>query len=474
MNSNVSNMIKKISLRRLSVIFLLITAVSLSFFFQGCGPKKRQPQYTADGKLKIVFWHSMAGPLGDVLNKMIDEFNKTNKDNVFVKSEFIGEYGTLNQKIAAAVFAEIPPHISQVYETWTLQLKNEKAVVNLDKFIDSKEVGIDKNDIVPALLKNVTIDGSVYSMPFNKSIPVLYYNKHLFKCAGLDPDKSPATWDEYNEYGKKLTMVEMKKGFFFSEYMNREEYEKVNGAGSFPPKGKTVIWGTAFMPDPWSFENLIVQNGGKIISDNGKKSLINSPEAVEAASQLVGKIITHKFGIRTSGREHQNEFISGRVGMIEGTIVSKVFIQKDVKFPFGMELLPGRKFHTSVLSGTNVAIYSGFTPEEELAAWKFIKWFTDTERTAHWGVKTTYMPVRKSAYNTDLVKETIKKDPNMKVALTMLDGIEFEPQVASWFECRGILSKATEAIVSTTDLKNIKGILDKAAAEMDQVLSEEE
>lgn len=62
----------------------------------------------------------------------------------------------------------------------------------------------------------------------------------------------------------------------------------------------------------------------------------------------------------------------------------------------------------------------------------------------------------------------------MKVALTMLDGIEFEPQVASWFECRGILSKATEAIVSTTDLKNIKGILDKAAVEMDQVLSEEE
>ncbi len=455
--------------------FFLISLFLVLLLFTGCscGARKKGPQYTADGKIKIIFWHSMAGRLGEILNSMVDEFNKDNKDGIFVKTEFIGEYATLNQKIAAAVFAEIPPHIAQVFETWTLKLKNEEAIVALDKYMDSSEVGIDKNDIVPSLLKNVTIDGKVYSMPFNKSIPALYYNKRLFEAAGLDPQKPPVTWDQFVDYGRKLTMLE-RKGFLFNEYINFLDYEKIHGEGSFPPHGSgyTVIWGNAFISDPWSFENYICQNGGKILSDDGKKALINSEEAIEAADYLVNKMKKHRFALRTSGREHQNEFVAERVAMIEGTIVSKVFMQSKIRFPFGMTNVPYNKVNTSVLSGTNVAIFAYFSEEEILAAWKFIKWFTDTRQTARWGVETTYMPVRKSAYETDIVKEAIKKDPNMRVALTMLERIDFEPLVAPWFECRAILGKATEALVLTD--KTPKEILDAAAAEMNEVLAAEE
>ncbi len=472
---------KNMKRTKTAVLILTLFALLSALLFSGCacGGNRKGPQFVMgkDGKkkLKITFWHSMAGKLGEILNKMITEFNDTNKDDIFVKSEFIGEYGTLNQKIAAAVFAEIPPHMSQVYETWALQLKDENAIVCLDPFIDheSSEVRIDRTDIVPALLKNVTSGGKVYSMPFNKSIPVLYYNKNLFAAAGLDPEKPPVTWDEYIDYGKKLMMYE-KKGLFYNYYTTRDEYEKINGKGSFPKKSGTgfnIVWGNKFMPDPWSFENYIFQNGGKIISDDGKKALINSPEAIEAAQYIIDKLEKHGFAERTSGREHQNEFISGRVGMIEGTIVSKVFMQNDIRFAFGMAKLPYKKVDTSVLSGTNVAIYSCFSPEEIMASWKFLRWFTSTERTAKWGVETTYMPVRKSAYETAIVKETIKKDPNMKVALTILDDIQFEPQVPSWFECRGILSKATEGIASKLDPVKV---LNDAAKEMDEVLAIEE
>ncbi|EKD69544.1 MAG: hypothetical protein ACD_47C00079G0004 [uncultured bacterium] len=461
-----------------SKLFITLAVLLTALMFSGCvcGPRKRGPQYTADGRLKIVFWHSMAGKLGEILNSMIDEYNKNNKDNIFVKTEFIGEYATLNQKIAAAVFAEIPPHIAQVYETWTVKLKREDAVVALDKYIDSKEVGIDKNDIVPALLKNVTMDdGKIYSMPFNKSIPALYYNKRLFEAVGLDPEKPPVTWNDFIEYGKKLTTIEH-KGFLFNEYVNFEDYEKEHGAGSFPPRslkpGHTVIWGNAFISDPWSFENYIFQNGGRILSEDGKKAVINSPEALVAADYLVDKMKKHRFAMRTSGREHQNEFIAERVAMIEGTIVSKVFMQSSLRFPFGMSTIPYNKINTSVLSGTNVAVFAYFSEAETLAAWKFIKWFTDTDQTARWGIDTTYMPVRKSAYETEMVKEAIKKDPNMKVALTMLEKIDFEPQVAAWFECRAILGKVTEALVLSS--KSPKQILDEAVVEMNEVLELEE
>lgn len=461
---------------------IVVVIMLVPFLVSGCvcSSAKRAPKYTKDGKLVVVFWHSMAGELGKVMTDMIDEFNRTNKDGIFVKSEFIGEYGMLNQKIAAAVFAEIPPHISQVYETWAMQLQEEGAIEELDKYVDSKEIGIDRGDIVPALMKNVTIKGKIYSMPFNKSIPVLYYNKNLFKAAGLDPEKPPVTWDEFISYGKKLTMVATKNPDGTMSYQSREDYEKANGPGSFAakkPSNKVTIWGNAFMPDPWSFENYIVQNGGKIISDDGKKALINTPEAIEAANYIIGKVKTHGFAIRTTGREHQNEFISGRVAMIEGTIVSKVFMEKDIKFPFGMTTVPYKKINMSVLSGTNVAIYSVFSDAEKIAAWKFIRWFTDTDQTARWAVRTTYMPVRKSAYQTEIVKQTLAKDPNMKPALTMLENIEFEPQVPSWFECRNILSKATEAVASIAS-GNLKAepekILNEAAEEMNGVLAQEE
>lgn len=265
-----------------------------------------------------------------------------------------------------------------------------------------------------------------------------------------------------------------RKGFLFNEYINFEEYEKVHGAGSFPPRDKkyTVIWGNAFISDPWSFENYIFQNGGRILSEDGKKAVINSPEALVAANYLVDKMKKHRFAMRTSGREHQNEFIAERVAMIEGTIVSKVFMQSSLRFPFGMSTIPYSKINTSVLSGTNVAVFAYFSEAETLAAWKFIKWFTDTEQTARWGIATTYMPVRKSAYDTQLVKDAIKKDPNMKIALTMLENIDFEPQVAAWFECRAILGKATEALVLSS--KSPKQILDEAVAEMNEVLELEE
>ncbi|HPG59035.1 MAG TPA: extracellular solute-binding protein, partial [Candidatus Wallbacteria bacterium] len=158
--------------------------------------------------------------------------------------------------------------------------------------------------------------------------------------------------------------------------------------------------------------------------------------------------------------------------MIEGTIVSKVFMQSSLRFPFGMATLPYNKINTSVLSGTNVAIFAYFSEEEILAAWKFIKWFTDTDQTARWGIETTYMPVKKSAYRTEAVKAAIVKDPNMKVALTMLENIDFEPQVAPWFECRAILGKATEALVLSG--KTPKQILDESVAEMNEVLAAEE
>jgi len=469
--------ISNIIVVKIIVITMLFAMLTMSGCV--CGPKEKKAVWvdTKYGhRMQIVFWHSMAGKLGEVLNKMIDEFNRTNTGEIFIKSEFIGEYGTLNQKIAAAVFAEIPPHISQVYETWTLQLKNENAIVCMDKYMDgTTDIRVDRNDIVPALLDNVTIDGKIYSMPFNKSIPVLYYNKDLFKIAGLDPERPPETWDDFIEYGKKLTMViYLNDDGSYKSHKTREQYEKENGANTFPPQKSStckIVWGNAFIPDPWSFENYVVQNGGRILSKDGKKSLINEPAAIEAAEHMVNKVKKHGFAVRMSGREHQNEFISGRVGMIEGTIVSKTFMQNDIKFKFGMSYMPYKKVKTSVLSGTNVAIYSCFSEEELLGAWRFIKWFTDTEQTARWGVETTYMPVRKSAYDTQIVKDTIQKDPNMKVALTMLEKIEFEPQVSSWFECRGILSKATEAICGMYDPVKT---LNNAVTEMNEVLNQED
>lgn len=412
------------------------------------------------GKTQIVFWHAMGGPLGIVMNDLVDRYNKS-QNNFYIKSVNMGGYDTLAKKVLASLVANEAPDISQNYETLTKKFIKHNKIVCLDDLIASESEDI-KADIIPVLLANNTFDGKLYSFPFNKSVPVLYYNKDMFAKVGLDPEKPPETLDDMVLCCRKIT-----------------QYHQTT-----PGEDKSVYGYGCSKANVWGFLNRILQFGGKIVSDDGHKSHFADAPAINALQYLQDML---KEGIAKEGQafDHQNDFIAGKVGIIESSIVSKVFMEADIKtFNFGIAPLPGHIMQPTegtnpeaypgvinrgvILSGSNINIFNNGDPKKIAGAWDFVKWFTSTEIGAEWSVRTTYLPVRKSSVDSDIVKKALEVDPNLKAPYVQLDYCQFEPRLSAWFEIRDLMADHLER--ATIDMGPARKYCEQMGKDVDAIL----
>ncbi len=423
-------------MRRFIVLILILLAL-----LGGCKSALKSD------KVKVTFWHGLSGPLGDTLNEMIREFNRTHED-IEVVANPISSYTALSQKLMASIQAKKQPDIAQVFESWTSKyieagvLCSYDELMKEDKNFDPKSL----DDIYPVFLKSNTFNGTIYSFPFNKSVRAYFYNKDDFYRAGLDPNKFPATWEEFRDYCKKLTRDTNKDG-------------------------KPDAFGTNFNVNEWQFINLLHQAGGTILDANNQP-IINSPEGIEALSYLTDLLIKDKTVYMVREYEGQNDFLAGLVAMYEGSSVSIVHMkQQPINFNIGYAPLPIHKTNKSAVSGANIVIFKSGDRKREQAAWEFIKWFTDTEQTAKWSAKTCYMPVRKSAMNSPTLQNFLKEYPQFQGIYQQLDSAVYEPQIPAWFKARpelkGFLEKAMR------DDQTPKQALDDANAKFKQILAEE-
>src|SRR5256712_4260917 len=162
-------------------------------------------------KTEIQWWHALTAVLGERVNEIAAKFNAA-QNECEVKAVYKGSYpDTLNAAIAA-YRAKQPPHIVQVYEVGTQTMLSSGAVYPVYQLVKDHGVTIDWNDVIGPVKSYYSSGGNLYSMAFNSSTPVLFYNKDLFKKAGL-ADKPPATWDEVEAAAKKLVASGAKCGF---------------------------------------------------------------------------------------------------------------------------------------------------------------------------------------------------------------------------------------------------------------------
>lgn len=392
----------------------LFAILLLGLILSGCG------KTLGSAKTKVSFWHGLSGPLGDTLNEMIREFNRTHPD-IEVVTNPISSYTALSQKLMASIQAKKQPDIAQVYESWTAKYIEAGVLCPLDSLIagDPNFTQADLDDIYPVFLKSNTFDGTLYSFPFNKSVRAYFYNKDEFYRNGLDPNYFPKTWEEFRKYNKILTRD-----------TNND--------------GKIDRWGTNFNVNEWQFINLLHQAGGSVVDANGNPSL-NSEEGVEALSLILDMMFKDKSVYLVREFEGQNDFMAGIVAMYEGSSVSITHMrQQPINFNIGYAPLPVHRTNKSAVSGTNIVIFKSGDSKRERAAWEFIKWFTAPEQTAYWSVKTSYMPVRKSAMQSEIIVDFLKKNPQYQGIYEQLENAVFEPQSPAWFKARPELKSSLE------------------------------
>ncbi len=376
----------------------------------GCGSRKQDD---------ITLWHVMGGPLGQTLDSLITDFGREHPGQP-VKGVSMGSYTALSQKLMASVAAGNQPAMSQSYEAWTTQLLEKGAIRPFGDFIQpgQKADSLLLEDIYPVMREECSRDGRLVSLPFNKSVPIYYYNKDLFVKAGMDPEKFPETWAQFITAAQKLTLD--KDG-----------------------NGVPEQWGTAFPGGAsWMFQCLLLQNGGDIFGPDSQIAAFDSPQGIEALQYLVDLLYKHKVAYLTTGFEHQNDFLSGRVAMIQSSSASLAYMsQQKIPFKLGIAALPGNKRKAVVLSGTNVIMFR--QPEQKVMerCWDFMYWFLSPAQTARWSANTSYLPVRRSAIKEPVLRKKFAQYPGMEQAFQQLEYAYPEPRQVAWFLGRSIMEE---------------------------------
>ena len=412
---------RQLSGRRMSVVWVLSLLVAF-----GAGGT------LAAAATEVTFWHALGSDHQAVLNELVAEFNAANPD-VVVRAEYQGSYGDLQTKLIAAVSAGRAPTVSLVYNNWTAAFLDAGALVPVEQFFDHGEHGLsqaERDDYVASFVAANTWDGRWVTMPFNKSIYVLYYNQELLDRAGVGV---PATMDELRAAAKAV-------------------------------KDKTGVYGFALKADIDHFGVFLHAFGGRWIEDG--KTAFNGPEGVAALRFMQDLVLTDGSAYYHDGYLDE-EFNVGNTAMFMATVATIPWVSNDLNW--GAAPIPAGAVQASLVQGTDLAIFAQATPEEQLAAWRFVKFLTSPEVNARWAVATGYLPVRESAAQSATYQEYVNQDPKKYGAgVAQLEHAKFDPGLAAWFDARRNVTEAVEeALILGVDPQDA---LNRAAQATDRAL----
>lgn len=404
----------------------------------------------AEDALHLTFYYpvNVGGSAAQLIEKICADFNAENPD-IFVEPVYTGNYDDTVTKIQTAMQGGTPPDVFVSLATQRFTMASTGMAMPLDDLIgaDGDEGKAYIEDFLPGFMEDSYVDGQIYSIPFQRSTMVLYYNKDAFKEVGLDPEAPPATWEELADYGVKLT--------------NDGRY----GVGIALNSGSAQ----------WAFTGFCLQNssdGKNLMSEDGKNAYFNTPENVEALQFWLD--LQNKYKCMAEGivqwTDLPTQFLAGEVAMIYHTTGNMANIHDNAEFEFGTAFLPAGQRIGAPTGGGNFYISSGISEDRVQAAWKFIKFATATERAAQWSLDTGYVATRQSCFDTDLIKNYYEEVPQAAVAYEQLPYAKPELTTYNAAEIWRVLNDNIQAAV-VGDM-TAQEALDAAQEQADEILSE--
>ena len=353
----------------------------------------------ASGKTTITMWHAMGGVNGEALQEMVDDFNAS-QDEVQVNIEYQGNYDDTITKLKAAMQSGELPDICQMYDVGTKFMVDSGLVIPVEDMFES--TGYDKSTVMDVITSYYSVNGKQYSMPFNVSTPMLYYNKDVFEAAGLDPETPPTTYAQVLDYAKQIV-----------------------DSGAANVGYAQAIYG-------WFFEQQLAGLGltyGN--NDNGRTSDVTAVDfdsnggglkVMQMWKDLYDSGYTANYGTNTA--DTQTAFFSGETAMmIESTAVLKNATDS-VSFDLGTGYLPVIEENDEggvIIGGASLWLMDTGNEDTENAAWKFIEYTTSAEAQAKWSMETGYFAINPDAYETEDMKAYIEENPNFMTAINQLN-----------------------------------------------------
>ena len=409
---------------------------------------------TAVAKTEIQWWHAMTAVLGERVNEIAARFNASQSEYE-VKAVYKGSYpDTLNAAIAA-YRAKQPPHIVQVYEVGTQTMLSSSAVYPVYQLVKDHGATIDWNDVIGPVKSYYSQGGNLYSMAFNSSTPILFYNRDLFKKAGL-ADKPPATWDEVEAMAKKIVAAGGKCG----------------ASAAWPS------WTLVENMHTWHDQPFADHNNG---FDGLATTLrINGNLGVKSMEMLARGVKEGWFTYNGRLNKAEANMAAGECGIFlsSSAFMGNLARQAEGKFTWGTGFLPrlaGFPQGNSIIGGATLWVMKGAKPEEYRGVAQFFKYLASTENQAWWAGVTGYLPLTNAAVKAMESSGIYEKNPNLKTAVSQMNSGKTTPnsqgiRLGNYPSIRDAIEEQMENIFSGN--KTAKQGLDDAVAKASDILKE--
>ena len=424
------------------VLLLLSTVLVLALLF-GCGPAadedapEEAEETATDAPTEIQFWHAFSdAPRSGWIEDRAAEWSEMNPE-FNVVTERKGSYRETLQAATLAARQGEAPHLVQLFEV------GSQIAVDSGIFKPVGEVGgIPADDYIEPVLNYYTIDGQIYSIPFNSSSPILYYNKDKMEEAGLDPENPPET------YGEVIDML-----------------EQARDAGV---EGAKI----GFNLHSWFFEQWMAEQGALLVNnDNGRADRATE---VNLTSDAVYNIVNWIDELNRNDMYTYTgrlEDWSGSDAIFqEGQAMFHVTSTADLgnigsavegSFELGTGLLPiadGARRNGVVIGGASVWLLDGHPTRELEAARDFVLFMTNTENMVTWHKLTGYYPVRNSSVDQLEDEGWFEEDPNAFTAFDQLlntipNSATAGALMGSFLDTRTIIEEAIQKILQGTDVE---------------------
>jgi multiple sugar transport system substrate-binding protein len=380
-------------------VALAIVAAMLLIVFPGCQKQETTKGNELTAPVEITFWNGWTGPDRPLLEQLVKFYNDNNKDKVTVKMDIM-EHQALAEKMAAALASNTAPnlHLADVVSDYGVH----GQYVAIDDIFE--KTALKKDDFIESIFSEMYYNGHLYGIPFQLSSLFMYWNKDLFKAAGLDPEKPPATWEDIQPMALKI---------------NDPSKNILGGGFNY---NDSMCWGVMAQ----SYGGMFIE--GDTVAD--LKVVVTDPKYYDAnlkSIKVIKALVDSGCVTCQDGSQNGAAFQAGTMGM-RITIGCDIPAYKSAGINFGLSLLPaGPKGIKEPGFPIAMVVMKGTSGDKLLATYKFIEywhnnlsnWSADKQKSPayQWSQAQGYQPYLKSVAND----ATLMSDPLVKITCSYVN-----------------------------------------------------
>lgn len=374
-------------------------------------------------RIELVLWHGMAGNLGDEVKLLADDFN--NSQSVYlIRPVYKGNYSEILTSFAAAFRAHQPPAIVQIFEVGTaIMHSTQGAIKPVDELMQEQGISLAKLDFIPSIREFYSKNGQLVALPFNLSLPTLYYNADALATVGYAADNFPRTWDEMEVLAQKLKHA-----------------------------GYHCIYTTAY-PGWILFESFLAIHGLPLTQRNPVQAAFNSPHLISHFKRLQRWHSQRYF--RYAGRvDDATILFTGNVcPLFSQSSGAYNSLKSLVPFRLGIANMPldtqiSKIRHPNVAGGAALWAVAGQSNVNYKGIAQFFSFITQPKNQQRWHEHTGYLPIGLAGQYATILKTS--EHPNLLLAQEDLKGDSTQTSLQYWGpqnQIRSINDEVLEAML---------------------------